>query len=525
MGSMSFEASLEELRLAWARVKLDRPDRCFVDHPFLVKWVEWDLETWLDGLRAELAAGYVPRPCQLCAAPKAGSLVRPGAVLDIRDETVYNFLVGRFFAGICGVLKGSQGDPDVAYQLATEPDGPQWLEAGCRIWRQWRERSIEKLDQGASYVLVADITGFYDNIDIGKLVSDMRAIDDLGPELELLNDCLRRWATPRSRGIPQGYSASDILAKVYLSSVDSALRNEGFVHLRYVDDFRVFLRSKRDARRSILSLSRLVRGKGLNLQSAKTEILQRDQARTEIDDVTATIENVQEQLVRDMLALRAAGADYIPTSEVFSLLERRSGPPPEVLERTFLEHFSSSGGAKFHTSLFHYLLNRLGAARSLVAAEYCLEALRTRPEETHHVLRYLSRVNIQPSHVRTLVQYMQSPDAIYDYQLYQLVRWFYDHNLHEEVVTMLCRKWLHDHNRDQWLRSYCAAYLGEYGDRSDLENLESSYASLGTQLDKADVVAALRRRERSLRNAFYKRAAPDGELIRTAVALTKGMAQ
>ena len=73
---------------------------------------------------------------------------------------------------------------------------------------------------------------------------------------KLLSACLNRWAEPRGKGIPQGRrSASDILAKLYLDSIDHNLRNEGFSHLRYVDDIRIFCGDIREAKRAVLKLS------------------------------------------------------------------------------------------------------------------------------------------------------------------------------------------------------------------------------------------------------------------------------
>ena len=80
---------------------------------------------------------------------------------------------------------------------------------------------------------------------------------------------LNRWAQPRAKGIPQGFSASDILAKIYLNPIDRALRNGGFTHLRYVDDIRIFCKSRLEAKRGLLLLNDLMRKRGLNLQSAK----------------------------------------------------------------------------------------------------------------------------------------------------------------------------------------------------------------------------------------------------------------
>ena len=71
----------------------------------------------------------------------------------------------------------------------------------------------------------------------------------------LLSTCLNRWSSGNGRGIPQGISASDILGKVYLNSIDLALRELGFVHLRYVDDIRIFCQNEVEAKIALLKLA------------------------------------------------------------------------------------------------------------------------------------------------------------------------------------------------------------------------------------------------------------------------------
>jgi hypothetical protein len=68
----------------------------------------------------------------------------------------------------------------------------------------------------------------------------------------------------------------------------------------YVDDIRLFCPTKLDARRSIRRLSALLYFKGLNLQSAKTEICDKTQSRQRIDGVTEIIHNLNRKLAREL---------------------------------------------------------------------------------------------------------------------------------------------------------------------------------------------------------------------------------
>jgi hypothetical protein len=83
-----------DLRLAWRRAKFDRPDRCFISHPFLVELVEMRLDEWLGRLNDRLVSGFAPSPAIVCPEPKGGGLVRPGTHLRLEDEVAFNALVG-----------------------------------------------------------------------------------------------------------------------------------------------------------------------------------------------------------------------------------------------------------------------------------------------------------------------------------------------------------------------------------------------------------------------------------------------
>lgn len=116
-----------------------------------------------------------------------------------------------------------------------------------------------------------------------------------------------------------------------------------------------------------------------------------------------------------------------------------------------------------------------------------------------------------------VVEYMASPDAIYDYQLYQLVRMFYDLEWSDSSLLGLCRQWSSDSNREPWLRTYARSYLGKWGDLSDLETLLERYSTLNDDIEKGESIVALIRLEHSRRNSFYARVQGEGYIISRAV--------
>ena len=509
------------LLLAWQRTKLDRPFRAFYTHQRLIPWVEQDVDGWLQSIRTRLNDGFVPHPALICKVPKPGWLVRPGSVLDEQDEVVLNSLIGSFHQKTIDLLGKFQGDPDIAYQLRSSPETPDWIRTGVHIWTEWREKSTQKLG-GSQFVVFADIAGFYENIDIARLRSDLSLLNPEVAYLELLMKLLNRWAQPRGRGIPQGFSASDILAKIYLNPVDRALRNEGFVHLRYVDDVRIFCKSRLEAKSGLLLLNELCRQRGLNLQSAKTKIKRADEAAHEIDGVSPVINSISSAMLTELRTFSA-----ISTSFSLADLKRHFETHPENIAKEVLEHafqdFFGTGSDDFNKTLLHYLLTRLAKANSRIAVAYAVDLLAQRPEETEPALRYLEEVGITEQDEQQILKYTSSPDAIYDYQLHQILEWFSRIKSYPEQLVRLCRQWTFDKNRDLWLRTAARAVLGEVGDQSDLEAIESSYETFSGELEKADIVGSLARMEKGRRNSLFGRITSDGELVKRSIAYVKNL--
>lgn len=516
---MPITATRAELELAWKRVRRDMKARHFTVHPDIVDWIESDLPGWLDGPAAELTTGYTPRPSKFAAVPKAGGLIRPGTILDLDDALVYNFLVGRLLHSIIQQLRWSQGSVDTAYPLPPTAEAAEWTGIGFLVWRNWRDQSNTRLSAlGVEYVVVSDITGFYENVDLQRLASDIRGVGADPEIVSLLQSCLRNWALPRNEGIPQGYSASDILAKLYLDGVDRNLRNDGFTHVRYVDDIRIFCQTKLEARKAIRRLTAHLYPRGLNLQSAKTQILDKRKARRKFNGVDEIITDLNQKLAAE---ISEDTGGYVRPAEVLQALAQHAGPAPEVLERAFSEHFSAGSDTPFDATLFHYLLVRLGKVGSRLAVPYCLGLLETRPEETGSVLDYLSAIGLTDDEQTIVTTYVASGEAIYDYQIYQILQWFYDQRVANDRLVQLCRTWNADHNRDQWLRSYAFAYLRMFGTAADWAQIEESYGDAMTELERADRVAAVERLERGRRNAFYARVSGHGRLVARAVDVAK----
>ena len=114
---IQFEVSKNALEVAYQRVKNDRPDRCFVEFPKIFDFINTDKNVLFNELHERVAAGYQPHPTQMCWVPKPNHQVRPANILHLKDEVVFNLIIGDLYPGLYGHnLKFNA--VDIAYPLA-----------------------------------------------------------------------------------------------------------------------------------------------------------------------------------------------------------------------------------------------------------------------------------------------------------------------------------------------------------------------------------------------------------------------
>ena len=139
---------------------------------------------------------------------------------------------------------------------------------------------MQRLNRSSvTHVLSADVAGFFENINLGLLRSELSRIGCPDSAISLIALCLNHLgAVSRSR-FAQGVIASDVLAKLYLEPFDKRLRGAAIDHMRYTDDLRIYARSQEEAQRALVMITSVLRKRGLTLQSHKTLIRPAEEAR------------------------------------------------------------------------------------------------------------------------------------------------------------------------------------------------------------------------------------------------------
>jgi reverse transcriptase-like protein len=512
-----------DLRLALKRVLADHDtDRVFISNRVEVALVGSSRDKWLERLLEKIAAWqYVPSPAIHIDVPKENAGIRTGTILTFEDQVVYCACVGNLLPLIGSAFKWADPKKDCSYQF-NELKGTRWLVSRFECWEEFRTRSIKKLESGATLVMVTDITTYYDAISIEILASDLRKIGGDDEVINLLVTCLSRWAVVNGRGVPQGCSASDILAKLYLNVVDKSLAAAGYDHLRYVDDFRVFCPSRAAAKQSIIHLAQRLRRRGLNLVGSKTHILAPAAARNKFDGVMPTLRPLGRRYIAEIAEIADVDPTYLTIAEAEVLIEKKGISPPTEMLRTAYETYFIEASTDFNKTLFRYLLNRLGVAEDDFAVEHALSLLRDHPEETAPILEYARRAVSTAEIEVDLVDFLASGDAVYAYQQYQILAWrlLRDDPLSDEFLS-IAREMMASSNIPPYLRSAARMLLAKFGTDADIDDIASSYSEASADFERAELVCCLYRMEKSRRNALLGQAKKDGFFASAAVSLVK----
>ena len=235
--------SLENLQLAFKKARKHKTEKLYVQE------FEKNLTENLQKLHEELTIKtYTPLPLKtfILKDPKTRKI----SVSDFRDRIVHH--------AICNVLEPIF-DKRFIHDSYTNRKRKGALAALKRFDEFKRKVSLngrlvrnitdDNFVQG--YALKADIKHYFDTVDherlleiIGKRIADKET-------LELVKKILSNHTTKPGKGMPLGNLTSQFFANVYLNELDQYIKHELRVkyYLRYVDDFAVLHRSRKQLER------------------------------------------------------------------------------------------------------------------------------------------------------------------------------------------------------------------------------------------------------------------------------------
>jgi hypothetical protein len=214
------------------------------------------------------------RPHRRSLTPKHQFGFRVATQLDPLDCIIFNALVYEMGNDIesCRIPV----EESVVFSNRFRPtDDGSFFDSNIN-WKAFQDRCKKLSDSGENYkfVVVADIADFYPRIYLHPLENALKSCSKKISHSNKIKYMLSKWNCGVSYGIPVGPSGTRLLAELAINDIDKLLISQGVIHCRFVDDFRMFSVSEKQAYENLALLANaLFENHGLTLQQHKTKIL------------------------------------------------------------------------------------------------------------------------------------------------------------------------------------------------------------------------------------------------------------
>ena len=173
-------------------------------------------------------------------------------------------------------------EDQIVFSNRFQPDNEGRMYDPQYNWEAFQNFCKELAQSGEyEYVVVADIADFFPRIYSHPLEQALGDATTRTNHVRALRRCLSQLNGSVSYGIPVGQASSRLLAELVLDDVDRGLMGEGLKHCRFVDDFRIFCTTEKEALQALSILANLLfENHGLTLQQHKTRVMTVEQFET-----------------------------------------------------------------------------------------------------------------------------------------------------------------------------------------------------------------------------------------------------
>jgi RNA-directed DNA polymerase len=234
----------QNLERAWSQVRRNRgapgPDGLTI-----TQFEFWARENWPTVRQQLLDGTYQPSPVRRKSIPKDGGGERLLGIPNVLDRLIQQ--------AICQVLVPIF-DPEFSESSFGFRPGRSAHGAAKRVQQIIR--------QGHRHCVDVDLSKFFDRVQhdvlmsrVSRKVHDRRLLRLIGRYLRagvMVSGVLQ----PTDEGAPQGGPLSPLLSNILLDDLDKELERRGLKFVRYADDFVIFVRSERSAKRVFTSVQR-----------------------------------------------------------------------------------------------------------------------------------------------------------------------------------------------------------------------------------------------------------------------------
>lgn len=278
----------ENIKLAWERIvrSSERDAKDFYGISLWSNYVDEECEK----LSEQLIEGSwkATRPFKLYR-PKPNLMQRTITRLHIEDAIVFqafaNVLAEENYSSLTTYSEsvfGSVLSPDVQKGTTLmEEEDPNYyfFQFYLPLYKKFA-KSVNKAvkEEGNSFQLATDITGFFDSIphfNLLEMLSERYDVEEA--VLEYFSEWLNQWSGTRENytfgvGIPQGPQPSFFMANLLLYPLDDMVAKYGLPYYRYMDDIRIYSEDRELLSEVLVEMDTYLRGFSLSLNSSKTSI-------------------------------------------------------------------------------------------------------------------------------------------------------------------------------------------------------------------------------------------------------------
>ncbi|HEY5125050.1 MAG TPA: RNA-directed DNA polymerase [Ignavibacteria bacterium] len=213
------------------------------------------------------------RPHRRSLTPKHKYGFRISTQLDPFDCIIFTTLVAEIGNDIEASRIPKENNISFSNHFKMEENGEMF--DSSYNWSEFQKHSKSLADtNNYPFVVLADIADFYPRIYSHPLENTLKESTKAINHVNAIINFLKKINFTISIGIPVGISSSRLLAELVLDDVDRGLLSENSIFCRYIDDYRIFCTTKKEAHAKLSFLANILyENHGLTLQQHKTRII------------------------------------------------------------------------------------------------------------------------------------------------------------------------------------------------------------------------------------------------------------
>jgi len=234
-----------------------------------------------------------------------------------------------------------------------------------RSCHQAIDQAIKYLNEGYEYVVVIDISKFFDRVNHDSLLYSLsKEISDKAV-LKLIRRYLQSGVMengvkqPTLEGTPQGGNLSPVLSNIVLDRLDKELESRGHRFVRYADDISIYVKSQRAGERILAGITNWIEAKlKLQINKDKSGVLKYQKAEILGFGFYKSSKGISSRITKTSYARFKRKLKRL-TNRSKSMNHRHRVEKVNQVTTGWLAYYSKADGKKHITELDSWLRRRL----------------------------------------------------------------------------------------------------------------------------------------------------------------------